>query len=194
MPITIVTGPAAEPFTSADAGLRTHLRLTTNDDDAWLDDIAIPAARGYVEEYLQRALITRTLRLTCERFPGNNAPLELYPSLQSVASVKYIDTDGVQQTWAVADYLVDIYATPGRLSPAYGVSYPTPRAQFNAVEVVFDAGYGADGTDVPAPIRQALLLLLGHLYENREAALTTSLAELPLGVAALLAPYRVCRF
>ncbi len=61
--------------------------------------------------------------------------------------------------------------------------------------VRYRAGYPAsDGSStVPAPIRHAILLMVGHLYGSRDAVTTTAAqpAELPLGVQALLAPYRV---
>ena len=53
------------------------------------------------------------------------------------------------------------------------------------------AGYGA-ATGVPQAIRQGILLLAAHFYENREAvSMEPGAAELPLGVAALWRPYRV---
>jgi len=59
--------------------------------------------------------------------------------------------------------------------------------------VTFVSGYGAAAA-VPKAIKQALLLLIGHLYENREAVTTANLNELPMAVNALLYPYRVWGF
>ncbi|MFX7701355.1 head-tail connector protein, partial [Acinetobacter baumannii] len=63
------------------------------------------------------------------------------------------------------------------------------------VTVRYRAGYAAqDGrSTVPAPIRHAVLLMVGHLYSNRDAVTTTAAqpAQLPLGVEALVAPYRI---
>jgi len=44
---------------------------------------------------------------------------------------------------------------------------------------------------VPPPILAAMKLLIGHLYENREATSEAKLTSVPLAVAALLAPWRV---
>ena len=56
------------------------------------------------------------------------------------------------------------------------------------------AGYGAAST-VPTSIKQAMLLLIGHWYENREAMVESkfaaSLTEAPYVVEALLSPHRI---
>lgn len=189
MAITIVTPPSEEPLTLTEA--KIHLRVDHTDDDALITSL-IFAARQYVEQYLQRAIITQTLRLTMDAFPDGD--IKVYPSLQSITSIKYIDTDGVLQTWPTANYLVDTYSLIGRVSPAYGDSYPDTRNQLNAIEIVFIAGYGV-AADVPQSIKQAMFLIIGHWYENREAInIDNTVNELPLAVDALLAPYCILNF
>ena len=72
-------------------------------------------------------------------------------------------------------------------------SWPTNlQSRPDAVGVEFVAGYGDAPADVPAPIRQAMRLLIGAWYENREStAIGVSVAELPasVNVGALIAPY-----
>jgi len=49
----------------------------------------------------------------------------------------------------------------------------------------------ADGEEWPASLKHAVRLLVGHLYENREATLIGISADmLPLGFADLVAPHR----
>ena len=59
--------------------------------------------------------------------------------------------------------------------------------------MAFEAGYGPAPEDVPAPLRLAILMLAGHWFERREAAVETTLERLPLGVAALISPFRRIR-
>lgn len=49
-----------------------------------------------------------------------------------------------------------------------------------------------DVSAVPLPpaLHHAILLLVGHYYENREAVSDQPVHVLPLGVARLIAPYR----
>ena len=50
-------------------------------------------------------------------------------------------------------------------------------------------GYGAEPSDVPAAIRQWILMQVAHFYERRQAATQGELKKLPF-VDALLDPYR----
>jgi uncharacterized phiE125 gp8 family phage protein len=104
----------------------------------------------------------------------------------SVTSVKYLDGDGVEQTLtATTDYVVETAEFVGRIRPAYDKDWPDTRDDFNAVRVVFVAGFGAASTNIPEPIRAALLLKIGALYNNDEAA------SLPGVIEAVIAPYRL---
>jgi uncharacterized phiE125 gp8 family phage protein len=61
--------------------------------------------------------------------------------------------------------------------------------------VRFQAGYASgnspeDTTGMPSTLKQALLLLIGHFFENREAVVTgLTVAELPMGIRMMLAPF-----
>ena len=62
------------------------------------------------------------------------------------------------------------------------------------IEIAVTAGFGDAGSDVPEPVRQALLLLIAHWYEQREPVmLGGERADIPGTVAGLLAPYRPIR-
>jgi uncharacterized phage protein (predicted DNA packaging) len=50
-----------------------------------------------------------------------------------------------------------------------------------------------DEAMVPAPLRQAMLMLIGHWFNAREAAAEESLEPVPHGVKALIAPFRRLR-
>ena len=60
----------------------------------------------------------------------------------------------------------------------------------NVVEIIYSAGYGASGSYVPKPLKQAMFLVLGHLYENREQVGDIRY-ELPFGVDHLISNYVV---
>lgn len=189
MAANLITPPAIEPVTLQE--VKDHLRITVADDDTVLTFL-ITSAREHIEDMLSRALITQTWELVLDRFPDC---IELpYPPLQSVQSILYIDEEGFQQTLAPSVYTADAKRDPGRIVPAYGQQWPSTRREINAVAITYKAGYGDFEIDVPGPIRSALLLMIGHLYENREATAPFQITTLPHGVDRLLSPYRMITF
>ena len=60
----------------------------------------------------------------------------------------------------------------------------------NALQINFTCGYGS-ASDVPAAIKQAMLLMIGHLFANRQDVVTgTQVNEVPQNSIDLLYPYR----
>ena len=180
MKTALVTAPTGEPLSVQE--VKDHLRITHNDDPGYLGAL-ITTARSYVENHCNRALITQTWDVFLDKFPtcygyvrGDYfAGMEIrvpLPPLQSVTTLKYTDNDGVQQTWSSSNYTVDIKGIIARIVPAYGVSWPITRVVPNAVEIRVVVGYGNAST-VPQEIKQAMLLLISHWYENREAVTET---------------------
>lgn len=192
MPLVLQTAPTTEPVTTAEA--KTHLRVTTSDDDTYIGTL-ITVARRHVETITGRALINQTWDYFLDNFPPGDKIVIPLPRLSSVTSVKYTDKDNVQTTFAASKYIVDTNNEPGQIVLAYGESWPTftPKP-VNAVEIRFVAGYGSAGSSVPEGIRQAILLLIAHWYENREPVTDMNTKEIPETANALLWPYRVIQF
>jgi uncharacterized phiE125 gp8 family phage protein len=165
-----------------------HLRLDTDDAEAqFYVESLIAAAQGNIDGpagWLGRCLGIQTLEVRgwdfgfCDRLP--------YPPVIDVLSVAYIDPTGAVQTLPVSEYQISV---GGFLEPSYGISWPQARYERDAVRVRYRAGY----EEIPAPIKHAVLLMVSHLFNNRDAVTTTAAqpATLPMGVDALLAPYRV---
>lgn len=194
MSLTIVTPPAEEPVTLTEA--KNHLRVDLTDDDSLISALIV-AAREHAEAITRRAFITQTLKLSLDAFPANNGPIYVpMPPLQSVNSLKYFDTDGMEQTLTEGtDFLVDNESEPGRITPAPDTGWPVTQNRPNAVSVEFVAGFG-DASKVPQGIKQAILLMVGHWYENREAVTMqgNNAGELPMAVDSLLMMHRIWRF
>jgi uncharacterized phiE125 gp8 family phage protein len=194
MGLALVTPPAAPVLTDDD--MIAHLRIGTVDtppDDLMLVRGYLAAATDAIEQWTRRRLITQTWKTTYDAFPWGGVALELpYPPLVAVASIVYVDAAGVAQTLAPEAYQVDTTGFLGRVAPVWGTSWPTARRQPSAVTVTFSCGYGTSGSSVPAALRAAVRLMLGHLHEMREGTISgTIIADVPLGVEALCSPYRV---
>lgn len=183
--LTLLSAPASEPVTLAQAKL--HLRIDHEEEDDYLNDIIIPSARQRVERETHRALISQQWRLTLDAFPDGAVHVPL-PPLISVDAITYLDPDGDSQTLSSALYRVVTTGSPGRIVPTYGYYWPSTRDIAGAVTVDYTAGYAS----IPGAIISAILLLVGHLYENREAVtIAEAGSALPLSVQWLLEPYVV---
>jgi len=164
-----ITSPTVEPITLSD--VEGQCRATLTGEEASVNTM-IAAVRQKAENILHRAFITQTWDMVLDEFTD---VIEVSkPPLVSVASVKYYDPDGILQTLAATEYVIDTDSTPGRVYPAYGKSWPATQVRPNAVRIQFVAGYGDAGTDVPACIRQWMLLNVTNLYENRETETVAS--------------------
>lgn len=159
-------------------------------DDTLLTGL-IQAAREYAEGYQNRALCTQTWELVLDDWPNDKYVEIPKPPLQSVTDIKYKDTAGVEATWAVTNYIIDIDSFLGRVVLAYGCSWPTTSLYpVGGIRIRFVAGYGL-AASVPQTTKMALLLLIGHWYEQREGVSERPMSEVPFAVKALLGMNRV---
>ena len=184
MPLQLITPPAVEPVSLADAKL--HLKVDTSDDDALIARL-ITAARARAEWHTGRALNTQSWILWLDCWPPCGIIEIPLPPLQSVTSLTVYAPDDSATVLDPATYRVDAVSSPARLMLKTSVLPPTNLRDINSVAAAFTAGYGDDATDVPAGFRAAILELIAFLYEHRGEAP----AELPADVLALLAPFRV---
>jgi uncharacterized phiE125 gp8 family phage protein len=186
----VITPPASEPVTLAE--MRTQLGYTDASDTTSDTTITrrIIEARQWVEGFIRRALINQTLEIRqdcfteCIKLP--------HPPVSSITSVKYIDTDGVEQTLGSSNYVLDDYPLVPFIREAYGIAWPSTRDEPNAVRVRYVAGYGANASDVPQLIREAIMLIVGHwmnFQPQSENGLV--LARVPYAVQDMLSQYVV---
>jgi uncharacterized phiE125 gp8 family phage protein len=134
-----------------------------SDDDTLITSL-IKAAREKGEDLSRRAFITQTWEQIIDAWPVNFR-LKIYrPPLQSITSVKYLDSDNVEHTWT--DYVTDTRNEPGII--IFNTLPGDALLESGAITVRFVAGYGAD-TAVPERIKSAILSLVAYWYENRES-------------------------
>lgn len=183
MALKLIT-PAAAVVTLAEA--KRHLRVFHDDDDADIEAL-VETATSWVDGkdgWLGKAVGEQTWDLFYDQFPCGGIRIPL-PPLKSVTGVFYVDpTTGLEATLAAGQYEVDAVSEPGWVMPVG--SWPATMSTVNAVRIRFVAGYDA----TPAPIKHAIKLMVGHLYESREAVTFEKPTVLPMAVDALLTPYR----
>lgn len=192
MVIKIITPPTIEPVTLSEA--KTQCRVDITDDDSLFVGL-IAAARAYCEAVDWRAYTTQTIELWLDNWP-TGSKIELpRPPLQSVTKIEYYGTDDTKYTLATSVYGVDENSTPGAIHLKYLQTWPTTQLRgYSSICVTYVAGW-TSAANVPQPIKQALLLLIGHWYENRESVLVGSISRpIEFGVRALLDVERAMKF
>lgn len=185
----LITAPAVDVVTFDEASI--WLRGDGVTDEKALVEALIASATAHLDGWsgiLGRCLINQVWAVP---YKGWSRELRLpFPNV-SAATVKYYDANNVEQTVAGADMAVlhDAEGSYVRLSDDY--AFPNLYDdRDDAVNITLTAGYGTAATAVPAPIRTAILLMVAHWFHNREAVADSALAELPMGVSALITPYR----
>lgn len=181
------TDPAVEPVSVSEA--KAHLRVDTDDDDTYIGTL-ITAARQWAETYLDRSLVYTQWEMKLDMFPWEiemPRPPMAQDGTTTAVSITYTLNESLgTATLSTSEYRVDRAATPGVARTNYGGSWPSHLADQNSVTVTWWGGYGSSGSDVPAAIRHAILMHVGHLYERRLAADNVASNEVPFGVKALL--------
>jgi uncharacterized phiE125 gp8 family phage protein len=185
MPAYLVTAPAAEPLSLADA--KAFLRVEHGDDDAIIASL-IAAARNHVEALTRCALLTQTWRLVLDRWPDGGRVAPRIGPLRSLLAVRVFNAAGEEHEIDREIFVVD--AAAGALAaPAW--SLPLPGRSSAGIELDIEVGYGAAG-DVPQRLLHAIRMLVAHWYENRGLiAIGSSIAMMPASVNAMIASHRV---
>ncbi len=184
MTLILISGPAEEPVTLDEA--RAQLRLDGTDEDALLTAL-VTSACAVLEAETRRAFVTQSWRLVLDLWPRRGIAIPLAP-VSGIARLALIDADGAFETLDPSLYETALEGDAPRIV-ATG-AWPAPRRRVGGIAVDFVSGYGAAGA-VPAPLKQALLLLAAHWFETRTpVAFGETPSEIPLTVAALVAPYR----
>lgn len=196
----LIAPPQAEPVGLAEA--KAWLRLDTGVEDEAISTLLV-AARQAVESAVRRALVTQGWRVTLDAWPFAGAgaldalvvarmggrmrvDLQIAP-LQSVSAIRVSDAGGQPQLLPAS--LWRLVGAPDRARIVFAAPPPNPGVTSEGIAIDLVAGYGAAG-DVPAPLRQAILMLAADWYEHRGDDEARDAAPLPRRIAALLAPYR----
>ena len=213
------SAPACEPITLDEA--KSHLRIETSDEDALIQSLIL-TSRLHIEVALGIALITQQWSCFFDRWPAalsaRNTPMQPVGAVYSVpdstarhyaltdvmalplSPIKSVDAvrvyaqDGTFVTLPLNGFTFDLISRNPRVIRNQETTTPTPGRRLNGIEIAVTCGFGAQPSDIPAPIRQALLLLVAHWYEHRDPGeIGTPEARVPAAISSLLCPYHPVR-
>ena len=175
------------------AKLHLRLAITEEDAEAYTDEDAIiqgliDSAYRHAEHYTQAALLSRTETLVLDAFPVGSGKIELpWAPVDAIESLEYIDPDGNGQPLDAQALRLDTRPIYPTLAPQWGTEWPRTTDEPECITITVTVGYA----QTPPDIEVALLLLIGHWYENRESVSSSGHQEVPMGVDMLLAPHRI---
>jgi hypothetical protein len=210
----LVTPPQSRVIEFAD--VQSHLRIDGNEDQT-LIELLIDAATTRLEDFTDRKFISQVWDVYYQSFskPKAGAPwwdgtrdgsismlfdyvdeLKLpfgpvqYNSPQDFFLRTYSE-DGIGSVFDPDNYTVDTVGPRGRVVLKNGATWPTTiLRKTNGIKITATYGYGDDSDDVPKPIKQALLLMVAKLYENRGDDAAGEAMTIPDTAQMLLMPYR----
>lgn len=183
----LLAGPAAEPISLAEA--KAHCRIDHDEEDGLLATL-IAAARIHVEATTARALLTQSWRLAIDAWPAcRQLALPVAPAAALLAVTTY-DADGNAHEIDTGQFGLDGAVSPAWLLLPETVAGMPALRQRHGIHIDYSAGFGEEADAVPADLRQAILLLVGYWFENRDTADPPNGPAGPPALAPLLAPYR----
>jgi len=201
--LDVLVDPIRAAVETTDA--RAHLRVLSTEETGVIEAL-VEAAGDYTENYLGRRLVKQQVRQTFDRFPRAPA-LELYgtPLLSTTLlssgetriEVRYWPRGAsTHEVFGSSHYIVSANREGGypKLTLKANREWPTRQLRnADAVEIDYWVGYSNGTAAVPVPpwARSAVLLLVGHWFENREAVVLGTIAtKIPLSAQAILDKHR----
>lgn len=192
MALVVTSPPSLEPVSLDE--VKAHLRIDGVQDDVLLSSLIL-TSRLHVEAALGLSLITQGQKWTLDWWPdhGDGAVELPVRPVQSVTAINIRDASGTANAVSGDLYELDGACAPARLLRKAG-EWPRPGKKHNGIEIDLLTGYGAVASDVPEPIRLALLQLVAHWYEHRDPVeIGSSKTSVPDAVSEILQPFRLVR-
>lgn len=171
------------------ATAKEHLVVETSASDALIQRF-VDAAVRYVELASRISLFDQGRTLVLDSFPDAGF-IQLYGSpVKTVTSFTTYNTLDVADT-SFNKFTVDV---PGsRLLLNYNYSWPSGLRDNSAVKIIYTTGHGTTVAALPPNLVQAVMLMVGHWFANRESGGCVVTPELAMGVSDLIGQAREVR-
>lgn len=157
--------------------LKEHLRVTSNDEDAYITGLGV-AATYAVERWTQRLLTVRAATLKLTDLPSGQCPIELPGG--AVASVTSVTADAVAITGCTA-----LGDSPALLIPA--ADWPAVTGKGYPVTIIYQVGFAS----VPPDLIHAVKMLVADMYQSPASTVEGPTSKAMVSAEYLMAPHRI---
>ena len=176
-----------EPVSLAEA--KAWLREDNADEDQLIQTLLV-SARLTLEAWTRRFFITQGWRLVCDSWPlifDKNQTINIaFAPFLAVTAIRIYDNNDIATILNPANYRYGVGDQGGRI--LFETKPPSPGRAINGLEIDFTVGYGSTPTQIPEPLRRAILLLAAYWREHRGD--DNALMTIPPSALTLCAPYR----
>lgn len=185
MKTALIQGPERYPVTLGQ--VKEYCRIEDSSSDVMLMDF-LRLAVEMVENIAGRKIISQKWKLSLDSF---SEVIELpYPSLISVDSVKYFDSENQIQILSTDIYNVVGSGTVGSIALDCNASFPAIYSKPEAVEIEFTCGY-SDVEKVPECIKSAIYTVVWDMFNARGEGVSNQIKSV---VEYLLGSVMIKRF
>lgn len=186
----IATAPATEPISSAELVSQCRINSTEATTEATYITTLIKGARMRAES-LVGPIITQAWDAYLDDWPSDDIIEVCKPRITAITSVKYtVEDASVATTLAATTYTTDFVSYYARIRLRSDEEWPTDDLELlNPIAIRFSAGW-ANADAVPQALKQAILFLAGHWYDNRAMIVDKQLADVPGTFIDLITDYR----
>lgn len=183
----LIAAPAIEPVSLAEA--KAWLREDNDDEDQLIQTLLV-SARLTLEAWTRRFFILQGWRLVCDNWPfpksGTQSINIAFAPFRAVTAIRVYDRSDVATIIDPASYRIRGGDLGGCI--LFETLPKTPGRALNGVEIDFTVGYGSSPSQIPEPLRRAILLMVAHWREHRGD--DDALMAFPPAALALCASYR----
>ena len=171
--VELATGAVTEPVTLAQA--KEYARIDGSSEDSLITNL-ITMARTHCESYIGKCIVLKTVTITSFTYPYQfQMPYGPLTNELNITKCVTLDQNGVETR---LNYQVNAGLFPKLFILGGAQSYK--------FKLIYTAGF----TTVPEDIKLAIKMMVNTLYERREDFSDLQAIESPLGVKALLMPYK----
>ena len=190
---TVTAAPSGKLIDTAD--LQRHCGIAVS-DGTWDDmlDAFCAAAVDLYEQETGHHLLERTADYTIDQPPVSESVKLYLPHwpVSSIGAIQYVDGDQVTQTATTGDFIRTTNRTPASVSLKETATWPTTADQADALTIKDVVTGYSDVADVPDAIRQSILLVTGHWFENRETVVIgTITATVPMAAEYIWQRFKI---